>query len=197
MTKHSVMIDLNDPRTGKIAEVLANKTCKKILAVLSEKELSESELSDKLGLPANTINYNIKNLIEAGLIVSSKQFWSVKGRRMVIYRVSDKSIVISPKNMAKGIIPAIVVSVLGALGIKMFLKSSQELSSQDIVSQDVIYGMESVASKVSSESLSYGSEAFNSGIYYTINNAPNSWAWFFLGGLVVTLVILFYNWRNS
>ena len=39
MTEKQVVIDLNDPRSTKIAEALANPTAKKILNLLAESEL--------------------------------------------------------------------------------------------------------------------------------------------------------------
>ena len=48
MGNSSIMIDLDDPRTAKIADVISNKTTKKILAELAERELSGGELSSAL-----------------------------------------------------------------------------------------------------------------------------------------------------
>ena len=113
MAKKEINMDLDDPRIGKVAEIISNKTCKKILGVLAEeKEMSESEIASALGLPLNTVGYNVKKLVEAGLIEPVKGFlWSVKGKRIRKYRVANKRIVISPKmNINK-----IVAGFVGAL----------------------------------------------------------------------------------
>src|SRR3989344_7017567 len=105
MANNSIMIDLEDPQSGKIAEVLSNKTAKVILGLLAENEMSGSEVAAKLGAPLNTVTYNLKNLVDAGLVEKSKRFfWSSKGKRMELYKVSNKRIVISPRRMIKGII---------------------------------------------------------------------------------------------
>ena len=97
---NSILIDLNDPRTESIADVISNKTAKKILESLAEKELSQSEIALKLSMPANTVEYNIKQLESSGLIEKSKGFlWSVKGKRINKYRLSNKRIIISPKSI--------------------------------------------------------------------------------------------------
>ena len=77
-------VDLNDPRASAIAEVLSNKSCKAILALLAEQsEISEGEIAVKLGMPLNTVGYNMKKLVEAGFVEkSSGFFWSVKGKRV-------------------------------------------------------------------------------------------------------------------
>jgi hypothetical protein len=38
MTKHSVIIDFDDPRAARVAEVISNKSCKRMLSLLSSKE---------------------------------------------------------------------------------------------------------------------------------------------------------------
>ncbi|MEK6800653.1 MAG: winged helix-turn-helix domain-containing protein, partial [Nanoarchaeota archaeon] len=58
----SIMIDLDDPRSEKIAEVISNKTAKKILISLAEGEKSIGDISLELGLPVNTVSYNIDKM---------------------------------------------------------------------------------------------------------------------------------------
>ena len=72
MAEKIISIDLNDPRSAKIAEVIRNKTCKRILGLIAEKEVSESEISSELSLPMNTIGYNVKKLVDSGLIEEEK-----------------------------------------------------------------------------------------------------------------------------
>ena len=59
MSRSSISIDLDDPRTGQVAEALANKTCVKILGILAEEELTASDIALRLGSPLNTTGYNI------------------------------------------------------------------------------------------------------------------------------------------
>ncbi len=115
MANSSINFDLNDPRSGKIAEALSNKTAKKILHLLSEGELSGSEIAERLGAPLNTISYNLNKLVDAGLVERAKKFfWSSKGKRMEIYKLANKKIVISPRILTGRVI-APVLGVLLAL----------------------------------------------------------------------------------
>lgn len=112
-----LMLDLNDPRSSKVAEVIANKTCKKILGLLAERELSETDISRELTLPINTVGYNIKNLLEAGLIEkTSNFFWSTRGKKINLYRVSNKKIVISPRSSNSFFISAVLGGLVLGLG---------------------------------------------------------------------------------
>src|SRR3989338_2079201 len=121
---NSILVELDDPRTGKIADAISNKTAKKILGALSEKEMSESELAKILETGLNTIEYNIKKLVEAGLIEKVGGFlWSIKGKRIYRYRVVNKKIVILPKKIIRGVLPAVLISGIVAFGIKLWSNS--------------------------------------------------------------------------
>ena len=105
----------------KIAEVLGNKTCKKIIDLLAEKESSEKEISEKLNIPINTAEYNLKKLLDSELIEKTKNFfWSKKGKKISVYKLSNKSIIISPKRKSdmKTILPVAILTGIAALIIR-------------------------------------------------------------------------------
>lgn len=122
-----VLISLEDERAKNIADALGNKTCKKILDLLAEKELSETEISKFLSIPLNTAEYNIKKLIKAGLIEEKKHFFSIKGKRIPFYKISNKHIIISPRktslNKLKSIFPVVFISAIFTAFILWYEKS--------------------------------------------------------------------------
>lgn len=183
MAEHYVSVDLDDPRMGHIADVLSNKTCKKILEVLSENELSEGDISKELGVPLNTVDYNVKKLVSAGLIEPSSQFfWSVKGKRIPVYRVSNKKIVISPKSKLRGVIPTVIAVAIITSILKLTLGTpSVGKSAEDTV----LYA--------ASESASNTAAKAGEGVYQSLWNASNAWAWFFIGALTGMLIFLAWN----
>jgi len=207
MAKNSIMIDLNDPRTAKIADVISNKTSKKVLELLAQGEFSGSEIAVKLKLPLNTVTYNIKKLEDAGLIEKVKGFlWSVKGRRVYRYKISNKRIIISPKSMLRGVIPSVLISGLAALGIKSFVG----------VNTNVDGGVEKLVAVADAEiAVSSGSEAVSSGSIGVADILPpdrmpevinktqetlqgtDAWAWFMLGALTGLFLFLLWNSINE
>ncbi len=190
MTKNYVMVDLADPRTARIAEVMGNKTCKKILGLLSDKELSESELATRLNVPMNTINYNVKKLVAAGLIESSRSFWSVKGRKVQSYKISERKIVISPKTMTGGILPALLATGAIAFGIKLWSDAQTASSKAAFYAGDVATrGTETIATAAGGTS-----DVGSTSLYSALANAPSLWAWFFVGALFALAVVLLWNW---
>jgi predicted transcriptional regulator len=181
-----IQIDLDDPRTTKIAVAISNKTSKKILATLAEKELSETELSNFLKLPMNTIGYNIKKLESAGLIEKTKKFlWSVKGRRVHKYKVSNKRITISPKSMIRGIIPTVLISTAVAFGIKLVTSPTAiKIESDATVSGGSSGSIPKIADVAMLETTR---------IIEPVISSTNSWKWFLLGSLVAILIFLIWN----
>ena len=192
------MVDLDDPRTAKIAEVMGNKTCKLILSLLGEENLSESELASRLKAPSNTINYNVKKLIDAGLIDPQKSFWSVKGRKVKTYKISDKRIVISPKTRMRGIIPAVLISGLAAWGLRTFYLMHQTASNAISATERTLplageKTADGAAAGAASGAVS-GGQSLSDAIYSFLVNAPNSWAWLIIGSLLAIMVIVIWNW---
>lgn len=123
MTDKYLMISMEDEQSKHLADVLGNKTAKQIVNLLAEKELSENDISKELGIPLNTAEYNIQKLIASGLIEKSKDFfWSVKGKKIPVYKLSNKYIVISPKKRLRlgGLFAAVLFSGLAALGIRSY-----------------------------------------------------------------------------
>src|SRR3989344_7728375 len=100
MSDKFIMMGLDDERSKKMAEVMGNPTCKKILDYLADtNEASQKDISDALNIPMNTLDYNIKKLLDVGLIEKTKNFfWSAKGKKIPMYKLARKHIVISPKS---------------------------------------------------------------------------------------------------
>ncbi len=184
MTEKYLMLDINNPKATEIAETLSNATCKKILNLLAEKELSESDIAQALKLPLNTIDYNIKKLESAGLIEKSKSFfWSVKGKKIPTYKLSNKKILISPKTSFRGFLPAIFGSLIIATGIKLYT-SSQQLAQQAI----------QYTAPAAEKAITAAAEPSVSNI---IQPTPEIWPWFLLGALTAILIILIYNMKGG
>ena len=207
-----ILMDMDDERSKKIAEVIGNKTCKKIIDYLSEvKEASEKDLADKLNIPINTVEYNLVKLVESGLVDKTKNFfWSVKGKKIDMYKLSNKKIVISPKSFSRGIIPALIGIFLLSFGIKVF---SDRMNQENVI----VNGMRDVSSSVSSGAVNGASSVSASGAIASsvakagfVPSAPsvvpgvsnfvsqncldnNIWLWFLLGGLSVILIFLLWN----
>ena len=134
-----ILMGLNDEKSAKVAEVLKNKTCKKIINHLGDvKEASEKDISDACNIPMNTVGYNIKNLIKAGLVEKTKNFfWSVKGKKIKMYKLARKHIIISPSkkpnlSYLKGLLPVILIAFVALIAIaNIGLINLDDLAEED------------------------------------------------------------------
>lgn len=185
MSDKIIQVDLGDERIQEIAEILSNKTCKKILELLAEKEMSESDISTALNLPLNTVGYNINKLVSAGLVEKTKSFfWSVKGKKIPTYRVANRKIVIYPKRSIKGIVPTVLISALLALGVRAFI-SGKEVSNIDYSG---VYGIAAEKSFLASESVQKTGE-----IVQSSSGVGEVWLWFLLGALCGLIIYISWN----
>ncbi len=202
---HFMLISLEDSKSKAISEVLGSKTCKKIIAYLSErKEASQKDLSDALDIPMNTLDYNIKKLVESGFIQKKKEFfWSKKGKKIAMYELSNKSIVISPKKSAsqkfKSIIPAFILTAAGTFAVWTYEKIKYAANySQESIQQPIM----DYAERNSPELLSKGADAVYSTVTssdytsLTASASPLIWPWFLTGALLVTLIFSIVNWKK-
>jgi predicted transcriptional regulator len=197
-----IMVSLDDEKSKAVADVLSSKTCKTIIGYLAEnKEASEKDLADKLDIPLNTVEYNLKKLIESGFVQRRKNFfWSKKGKKIVMYELSNKSIIISHKKpikeKIKSIIPPVILTAVGAFAIWVYGAISASLSSS--CSSGLLSGTGACAYKsvnaaavpvAASGAIQVASAAT------TIVSSP-LWEWFLLGGLIAIFIFSVINWRK-
>ena len=204
MSKKYIVMDLEDKKISSLASVLSNKTSRKIVEFLAEKEeASESEIALELKIPANTVNYNVKKLVDSGVIEKSKKFlWSEKGKKILFYKVANRSIVISPKKLFsfKKIIPMFIFVILGALvvrliemnfftsqaGGELYREIQEDMVADSLVmSEPAVKGIEESIPIIENISISLLGTGF--------------WLWFLIGGIsVITFVILwdYYNFKK-
>lgn len=185
------MVSFEDPKIKKISEILGNGTCKKILDFLAEKESTKTDISKALRIPLNTVEYNVNKLNESGLIEKSKDyFWSTKGKKIAVYRISNKSIVISPRNSNKmrSILAFIGFSGLAAFVIKILTQKEEVYyATKGVFENNSIIGPASMA-----------------GADNIVTATPNAiqlasvepWFWFLIGAVGIGLLFLILNWKK-
>lgn len=180
------MVSLEDEKIKNLAEVIANKTCKKILDLLAEKEASQKEISTELKIPLNTIGHNITKLLKAELIEKTPNyFWSSRGKKILYYRLSNKSIVISPKSSPlsklKTLTPALLITGALAILINSLQKTTLNSQTQKIAQDSFSRTLETTATYA--PTLASASE-------------PNLALWFFAGAIITILIHILFNWRK-
>ncbi len=194
-----IILGMDDPNLKKVSEALSNKTAKKIIDYLSEsKEASEKDLSEELNVPLNTVEYNIKKLVDVGIVKKHKNFfWSKKGKKIVMYELSNKSIVISPRGSSvaeklKSLVPGFLVVGAGSFGAYVYEKTSRgflDFQQPIVEEKGVLYAQDSLneGARIAVETAV--------GTSSQVSGSP-LWMWFFLGGLIALGVVALVNWKR-
>ena len=128
--KDETLMLLSMKDSKQVANAMSNETAQKIISYLVEnKEATETELSKKLNSPLPTIHYNVQQLKNAELITTKEFFWSKKGKKMPLYQLAKKYIIISPdtskNNLSKlkTLLPVTIISILASGAIFLFNKT--------------------------------------------------------------------------
>ena len=184
MTKSNfLLVDLNEPRTKKLAETITSETSRKILSHLVEKEETEANMAKLLNLPISTVHYHLQKLKEANLVTVEEFHYSQKGREVLHYKLANKYIIIAPQHISglkeklKGILPV----ALAVLGISAVIKLIQNTSQ--IVPR--LEAAESLAADAAPEmAMKLVREA------PTIQQQPDMALWFLIGSMAALLIYL-------
>jgi len=127
-----LLFSLEEEKSKKLAQAISNETARKILNYLSRNDASESYIAKALNLPLSTVHYNLQNLKESNLIKSKDFYWSEKGKKIEMYTVSKKFIVISPAGQAlgsslKNILPVGLGGIIVSGLLYLFSKKPEEI----------------------------------------------------------------------
>ena len=193
-TESFLLVSMDEDKIRKVADALSSPTAKAILNFLSERDsATETEISQFLKLPLSTVHYNLKNLIESGLVVAKEFHYSSRGKEVNHYSLAKKYIIITPKreippeNLKSVLLAGLAVGIgTIALWIFQILGREESLNAAEVAaSRAAEQPVFRVA--VSAQNLQVASQ-------------QNNWLWFLLGGalaLLVIIVISLFNKRKS
>ena len=97
MTENVLVLEPGDERAQKIAKAMASRTAGDILTLLGEGEKSLTEITEKLAIPITTVKYHVENLLDAGLVSVASTKYSVKGREVKMYTLTNQLLIVAPR----------------------------------------------------------------------------------------------------
>ncbi len=97
MPEGIIILEPGDEQSQKIARAMASPMAGDIIRVISQGEKTSSDVSHELSIPITTAKYHIENLLDAGLIEIARRRYSVKGREVKIYRLTDRLVIMAPR----------------------------------------------------------------------------------------------------
>ncbi|NMB78672.1 MAG: helix-turn-helix domain-containing protein [Methanomicrobiales archaeon] len=97
MAENILVLEPGDERAQKIAKAMSSQTASDILHLLGEGQVSLNDLAEKLSIPINTAKYHVENLLDAGLVAVAETRYSVKGREVKMYSLTNQLLIVAPK----------------------------------------------------------------------------------------------------
>ncbi|MGB9748276.1 MAG: ArsR/SmtB family transcription factor [Candidatus Woesearchaeota archaeon] len=148
--KQFLLLSLDDERISKVAEVISNKTSRSILKLLSSKTLTESGIAEELKLPLSTVHYNVKKLLNSGLIEVQEYHYSKKGKEINHYSVSKQYVIFAhrieerslvkefSKILTAALLSFISLEFIEYLNLNFFSKTAQNLKQEFVSSVSTV-----------------------------------------------------------
>ncbi len=192
MTKSNfLLVDLNEPKTKKLAETITSDTSRKILNYLAEQEDAEANIAKMLGIPISTTHYHLQKLQEAGLVTAKEFHYSQKGREVNHYKLANKYIIIAPqkteglREKLKGILPVAGI----VLGISAVIKIVQTLTAKSMFGAEtkVAAAADTMMESTALAAPLLAKEA-------PLTSQPDIALWFLIGSAVTIALYAFYVW---
>jgi DNA-binding transcriptional ArsR family regulator len=97
MADNVVLLEPGDERAHKIAKAMSSQMASDILQLLAESPQSLTGITERLAIPLTTAKYHTENLLDAGLIQVSETKYSVKGREIKIYSLTNQLLIVAPR----------------------------------------------------------------------------------------------------
>lgn len=201
-----LLVSLEEDKAKKLAQVISNDSCRRILDYLAKKKATETEISQALSLPLSTVHYNLKHLVDNRLVEASEFHYSEKGREVLHYSLSNKYVIITPKGVSesfkdklKSIIGA--VASVGFIAIALqyipnMFSSVQKTAMESVAPAALQKGAERIAENAPSlmaESAQDSSFQAMSAAQATQAYQP-VWPWFVLGAIICLMFYLLFEY---
>jgi predicted transcriptional regulator len=191
MADNVVILEPGDERAQKIAKAMASQTATDILRLLADSQKSMTEITEMLAIPLTTAKYHFENLLDAGLISIADTKYSIKGREIKIYTLSNQLLIVAPRqaNMR-----SLLLKYASLFAVVLFGTVGVALVSPLFISGESIVPNSFAPAAVQNEAGGMATKAA-----YDLATPPSPLASpdlavaFLLGGLFVIIVLLIYE----
>jgi DNA-binding transcriptional ArsR family regulator len=207
MTKEKfVLVSLKESKAKKLAQVISNESCRKILDYLAEKEATETELAKKLEIPISTVHYNLKHLTSAGLVDVDEFHYSEKGREVNHYKLANKYVIIAPKSTfgikekLKAILPVAFITVAAAGLLKLFTGRTAMFGAAKTGVREAVMAAAPEAEEAAVDAIATGVSNFTRmppGVAPVSISGPDIALWFLIGAVFAIVIYMIIQYILS
>lgn len=117
-----IILEPGQEQAQKFIKAISNQTAGEVLQLLKETgPLRLSDIAEKQGLSLNATKYHIENLMDVGLLEISNTKYSVKGRKIKMYRMKNQIFIVAPSMTEKKQIISAVMKYGSFLGVYILI----------------------------------------------------------------------------
>lgn len=212
MAENVLVLEPGDERAQKIAKAIGSPTAGEILQLLAEKPQSLSDITDRLSLPMNTAKYHVENLLDAGVVTVADTKYSVKGRTVKIYTLTDQLLIVAPRRSdirsiltryaaLFGIVAAASLGITAILPLLAQSAGSGDMALMATAPQAPVPTWDQATGNAGREAVAYSMKTTAESFGGAMAPAPVDPALaFFCGGILVIAILLCYEawlWKRD
>ena len=118
ITEDVIFLEPGQEKAQNIVKAISHQNAGDVMQILSiEGPLRLSDIADRLGMSLNAAKYHIENLMNAGLLEIANTRYSVKGRKIKVYRLKNQVFIVAPKMTGIAQVRSALLKYGAALGI--------------------------------------------------------------------------------
>jgi DNA-binding transcriptional ArsR family regulator len=194
MTDEIIVLEPGGERAQKIAKAMGSQTASDILRLLAAGAKSLTDITDTLAVPMNTAKYHVENLLDAGLISISDTKYSVKGREVKLYSLTNQLLIVAPRqadlrSMLLKYAALFGIVALGSIAVSAILPVMSTLSLEAPTAAPTAIAGAGRSNEVNTLAMKASYDSFAASSASVIDPALA----FFLGGILVIFVLLCYE----
>jgi len=121
-TEEVIILESGQEQSQKFIKAISSQNASEVLQLLRESgPLRLSDIAERVGMSLNATKYHIENLMDAGLLEISNTRYSVKGRKIKMYRMKNQIFIVAPSMNQKQEIISAVMRYASFLGLYIFI----------------------------------------------------------------------------
>lgn len=208
MAENVLVLEPGDERAQKIAKAMASSLAGDILQFLADGPKSLTAITEKLQIPMNTAKYHVENLLDAGVIAVADTKYSIKGREVKLYSLTDQLLIVAPRRVDVRSLLLKYASLFGIVAVStLAISTILPMLSTPVMNAEMVSLKAAPAPAVDTAVTGAGREAGAVALQSTFDaasvTAPAAFdpaLAFFFGGILVIFILLCYEawlWKKT
>jgi DNA-binding Lrp family transcriptional regulator len=190
------VLDLGSSK--ELGKVLQGKQTKQILSYLEEHEkATASELAKELNVGLSTIHYQVKALVQAGILEDGEFSYSKKGREIIHYSLTNDIIVVVPKKAEKTrimqVLGMVLPASLGVMAVGLISGLLQRIQTNPVATDEAAVAEIAAApmqASARSADIMLAQETTQQIVTTQANTFPQLWLGIIIGAAATALITL-------